>query len=126
MKNILLKISAVVSLLIGLMADFTGTRVLLGSFIPEYNVLTWLVYYNVFMGLVSILTGLLIWKNYSKILVFTIGITAGHISVLLSLLTIYNSVVAQQSINAMIFRSAIWVIIAIVVWKSRSKKINEM
>ena len=99
MKNILLKIAAVVSLLIGLMAAFTGTRVLTGSFIPDYNVLPWLVYYNVFMGLVSILTGLLIWKNYSKILVFPIGITAGHISVLLSLLTIFNSVGAHHSIN---------------------------
>jgi hypothetical protein len=121
MKNILLKIAAVVSLLIGLMAAFTGTRVLLGSFIPDYNVLTWLVYYNVFMGLVSILTGLLIWKNYSKVLVFPLGITAGHISVLLSLLTIFNSVVAQQSINAMIFRSSIWLILLFVVWKNRFK-----
>ena len=120
MKNILLKIAAVVSLLIGLMAAFTGTRVLTGSFIPDYNVLPWLVYYNVFMGLVSILTGLLIWKNYSKVLAFTLSITAGHIIVLLSLLTIFSSFVAQHSINAMIFRSSIWLILLFVVWKSRS------
>ena len=122
MKNILLKIAAVVSLLIGLMAAITGTRVLTGSFIPDYNVLVWLVYYNVFMGLASIFTGILIWKKHLKALTFAIGITAGHINVLLSLLTIFNSVVATQSIKAMIFRSTIWVILFFVVWKNRSTK----
>ena len=121
MKNILLKIAAAVALIIGLMAAITGTRVLTGSFIPDYNVLPWLVYYNVFMGLASIFTGILIWKKHSKALTFTIGITAGHISVLLSLLTIFNSIVAHHSINAMIFRSSIWLILLFVVWKSRSK-----
>jgi len=119
MKNILLKIAGAVALLIGLMAVITGTRVLTGYFVPDHNVLLLLVYYNVFMGFASIITGILIWIKYSKALAFTIGIAVGHISVLLSLLILFNSVVADQSIKAMIFRSVIWIVIFIIVRKTK-------
>ena len=120
MKNILIKIVAGAALLLGLMAVFTGTRVLTGYFDPGYNILPWLVYYNVFMGLVSLFAGLLIWKENAKALLLSGIITVGHISVLLSLLTFFNSVVATQSIKAMIFRSSVWLIIIFVVWKKVS------
>ena len=119
MKSILLKVVAAIALLIGLMAVITGTRVLTGYLIPDYNVLPLLVYYNVFMGFASIFTGILIWIKYSKALAFTVGIAVGHISVLLSLLTLFNSVVADQSIKAMIFRSIIWIVIFIILRKTK-------
>ena len=120
MKNILIKIVAGAALLIGLMAVITGTRVLTGYFEPDYNVLPWLVYYNVFMGFVSLFAAFLIWKENAKALLVSGIITIGHISVLLALLTIFNSVVADHSIKAMIFRSSIWLILTFVVWKKAS------
>ncbi len=121
MKNILLKIAAAVALILGLMGVITGTRVLAGYFDPGYHILPWLVYYNVFTGLVSLFAGILIWKENAKALLFSGIITAGHISVLLSLRIIFDSVVATQSIKAMVFRSTIWIILFFVVWKNRTK-----
>jgi len=122
MKKYLIKIVAGIALLLGLMAVFSGTRVLTGYFEPGYNVLPWLVYYNVFMGLVSLFAAFLIWKENAKALLVSGIITAGHISVLFSLLTIFSSVVATHSIKAMTFRSSIWLILILVVWKKVSKK----
>ncbi len=51
MKNsVYCKIAAVVAVVMGLMAAITGTRVLVGAFVPNYHVLPWLVQYNVIMG----------------------------------------------------------------------------
>ena len=120
MKNIFIKVAAGVAFLIGLMAAITGTRVLTGSFDPGYSVLTWLVIYNVSMGIVSILAGVLIWKEKANAQVLSGIITIGHISVLISLLTIFSSVAATSSIKAMIFRSVIWIVIFLVVRKFSS------
>ncbi len=115
MKNILIKIAAVVALILGLMATIVGTRVLTGSFDPGYNTFVWLISYNVIMGVVSIFAGYLIWNEKSKALLVSGIITIGHISVLISLFTIFSSVIADQSINAMIFRSVVWLAIFLIV-----------
>ncbi len=111
MKNIFLKIAATLALLLGIMATITGTRVLAGDFDPGYTVHFPLVYYNVAMGLVSITAGILIWIKHRFALSFSTVITVGHILVLISLLTLFNDIIARQSVIAMLFRSTLWVII---------------
>ena len=115
MKKTGLKIAAGAAILIGSMSVVTGTRALTGTFNPGYTTFTALISYNVLMGLVSIVAGYLIWKNHKRALSLSGFITIGHIAVLLSLITVFNDIVAQQSVKAMIFRSVIWVVIIITV-----------
>ena len=88
----------------------------------QYTVLSWLVIYNVSMGAISIIAGLLIWKEHSYALRLSGLISVAHITVLSLLLIIFNLVVAPSSIKAMIFRSVIWVIIFIVVQRTSFTK----
>lgn len=122
MKKYATKIAASVALVIGLMAIIAGTRVLTGLIVPAYTVLPWLVYYNVFMGVVSLIAGLLIWKEHGFAFRLSSLIASAHILVLSLLLIIFNTVVAPGSIKAMIFRSVVWVIIFIVVQRFGFKK----
>jgi len=122
MKKILLNMAAVVAVVLGTMAVITGTRVLTGSFVPGYTVLPLLVIYNVSMGAVSILAGILIWKRHRLANLLSGLITVAHIIVLLSLLTLFADIVARQSIMAMLFRSVIWVSIFSVVKKNGGEK----
>jgi hypothetical protein len=114
MKNISLKIVATVAGILGLMAVITGSRVLAGAFDPGYVTHNWLIIYNVFMGIVSLVAGVLIWEESPKAFFGTGLITVAHVSVLLLLLTVFSSVVAHQSIMAMIFRSVVWVVLFLV------------
>ena len=61
--EILKKIAAVLALFIGVMSIFAGSKVLLGIDTKDYNVLTWLIVYNVIMGAISLYAAFLIWKS---------------------------------------------------------------
>ncbi len=119
--NTITKIIAIIAIIIGLMAVITGSRVLLGVFDPGYKYFLTLVSYNVIMGAVSIVAGILIWKQIDKAFLFSIIITALHVSVLLSLVTIFSNIISSHSISAMIFRSIVWIIISLVIWKTNKK-----
>jgi len=110
LKNISQKIAAIIAIFIGLMSVIAGSKVLLAIDTKEYNVLTWLVSYNVAMGIVSIFTAIVIWQNkriYKKLAVVILGI---HFTVFIFLKFI-STQAASESINAMIFRTSIWLII---------------
>ena len=119
MNTILIKITAIVVSLIGLITVITGTRALSGSFNPGYTTFPLLIGYNVFMGLVSIAAGYLIWTKHKLALLVSAIITTGHITVLLSLITVFSGLIAQQSVKAMIFRSVIWLVIFIIVRETK-------
>ncbi len=110
--NILKKIAAVLALFIGLMSVFAGSKVLLGIDIKDYNILTWLVSYNVVFGFISIVTAYLIWKNKKMSKNLTVFILSMHFLVFIYLKFISIGV-ASESVKAMIFRTSIWVIIAV-------------
>lgn len=112
MNKIGLKITASIAILIGVISFVTGSRVLIGSFDPGNTTFRVLIYYNVIMGLISILAGYLIWKNHKNALSLSCFITIGHLVVLLLLKIVFNDVIAQESVMAMLFRSSIWVVIA--------------
>ena len=109
MKN-LYKIASLLTLFIGAMSIFAGSKVLLGIDTKNYTVLNWLVVYNVVFGFFSIVVSYFIFrkKNISKkaiIFIFT-----AHVLMLLYLYFIYKNV-AIESVKAMLFRVSIWVLI---------------
>ena len=104
-------IGALLALFLGIMSTFAGTSVLLGAESKDYNVLQWLVVYNVVLGVISIVTAFLIWKNLSinkKLILVILGM---HFSIFLYLKFI-SETVAVESIQAMVFRVSVWVVIA--------------
>ena len=116
-KIIIPRVVAVAAFIIGLMPIITGTRVLTGSFDPGYTAFPLLISYNIFMGLVSVAAAYFIWNKH-KLAVSIAGLIAGgHILVLISLLTVFNDIIAHQSIKAMIVRSVIWIVIFLFVRK---------
>ena len=106
------KVAAVLSLLIGAISVFAGSKVLLGIESKEYFILTWLVVYNVGFGMISIVTAFRLWKNktYAKRLV--IFILTMHLLVFIYL-KFFSNTAAIESIAAMQFRTIIWVLISL-------------
>jgi len=118
MKN-LNKIASALALFIGIMSVFAGSKVLLGIDTKDYAVLNWLVVYNVLFGVISIIAAYLIWKNNllsKKVVVF---ILAAHTCMTLYLY-FFSEAVALESIKAMSFRLTIWLIISLLVIKSKN------
>jgi len=110
--NILKKIAAILALLIGVLSVFAGSKVLFGIDSKDYNVLIWLVSYNVFFGFISIITAYFIWKGLTKGKNLTLFILTMHFMVFIYL-NFISKTVAIESIKAMIFRAGIWIIIAL-------------
>jgi len=111
MKSNLRKIAAVIAFIIGAMAIFAGSQVVLGK-IMDYYVIDWLPIYNLIVGLISsFITAILIWKGGKFALPAAIGTFASHGIVMLVLLTAYREVVAPDSIKATTVRIVVWLII---------------
>lgn len=110
--DILKKIATALALFIGLMSVFAGSKVLLGIDTKDYNILIWLVFYNVLLGFISIFSAYLIWKEKEKSEYLTIFILAMHFVVFIYL-KLFSTTAASESIKAMIFRTGIWVVIVI-------------
>jgi len=106
------KSAAILALFIGLMSVFAGTKVLLNIDTKDYNVLTWLVSYNVLFGVFSIIAAFLIWKNKVKSKALTLFILLMHFMVFIYLKFVCDSA-ASESIKAMVFRTSIWILIVV-------------
>ncbi len=106
------KTASVIALIIGVMSVFAGTRVLLEIDIKDYNVLIWLVFYNVIFGAISLVVAYHIWKNSTIAKHLSLFILIMHFTVLLYLKFI-NTTVASESIMAMSFRTSVWVLIVV-------------
>lgn len=110
--EILKKIAVFLALFIGIMSVFAGSKVLLGIDTKEYHILTWLVVYNVILGLVSLYAAYLMWKkNYQTNNLISIILTL-HFFVMLFLNFISENA-AHESKMAMIFRTVLWLVISI-------------
>ena len=105
------KFAAVLALLIGTMSAVAGSLVIVGINKPNYQVLDWLVVYNILVGIISIGSAVLIWKKYWRAFATVIIIALAHLTVLALLLTLFREAAAEESIKAMIFRVAIWILI---------------
>ncbi len=107
------KISAALAFTIGALSILMGSKVLIGTYIPDYSVLQWLPVYNVSIGVLSVGVSVIIWKRNPLMRNFSFLIIAFHSIVLILLTTVFNEEVASESMKAMIFRITIWFIIII-------------
>lgn len=108
--------AAILALLIGIMSVISGSMVLLDYNIPNYNVLNWLVIYNVILGGISIVAAILIWKNNKSARKIILAILISHLFVFLYLYFLSQEV-ALESIKAMGFRVSVWTIIFLLTYK---------
>ena len=106
------KIAAFLALFIGLMSVFAGSKVLLGIDTKDYNVLIWLVVYNLVMGFVSLFAAYLMWKNNYRANNMITLILSLHFLVLVYL-NFISDTAAHESQMAMVFRTIVWFTIAI-------------
>ncbi len=123
--SILNKIAAVLAFAIGGTAIFAGGQVLMGSD-PGYYVINWLPLYNYTIGVLTVsITAILIWRNDNLAMSAALVTFSAHAVVMLVLQTAYSSVVAPDSIRAMIVRLIVWVIIlALMFFQSRKNKLR--
>jgi hypothetical protein len=118
------RVAAVLGTMVGLLTITEGGRVLLGVTIPAYPVLTWLVWYNVVMGVVSVAAGVGIWMQRPWSIDLGVNILAFHAIVFAGLVGMqkFGQPVAMVSIFAMMFRTFIWIIIvSLVKWKRQER-----
>ena len=120
--KIVIKVVAALALIMGLMAVITGSRVLLGLFDPGYQYYALLVIYNIIFGILSIITGFLIWQESDKAPLFAYTILGAHLIVLVLLKTVFNDIISVHSVNAMTFRVIAWAFFSFIIWKSKGKK----
>ncbi|MDO9037492.1 MAG: hypothetical protein Q7U59_03990 [Lutibacter sp.] len=119
--KIMYKIAAIIALLIGIMSVISGSLVLLNYNIPNYNVLNWLVIYNVIFGAISMLEAYFIWKNKSLAKNAVVFILAAHTFIAIYL-NFFSETVASESIKAMSFRISIWILIYLLTYKKFNKQ----
>ena len=119
--KIMHKIAAIIALLIGIMSVISGSMVLLNYNMPNYNVLNWLVVYNVILGGISIVAAILIWKNNKSARKIILAILISHLLVFLYLYFL-NQNVAPESIKAMGFRVSVWTVIFLLTYKKINNK----
>jgi hypothetical protein len=118
------KTAAVLALAIGAMSIVAGGMALRG-WEPGYFVLNWLPVYNFSMGVLTVfIPSILIWRESRSAMPIAIGIFGIHAIVLLVLLFAFLDRVATESILAMVFRLAIWVIILGLMFFARHRKID--
>lgn len=119
-KTILIKMAATVAVIFSILTIVEGSKVLFGITQQDYIVFTPLLIYNVIMSLLGLFTGALIWVNHKKILTFTSILTVLHLCVLVvvAIILISDGPVAMHSVKAMTIRSAVWLAITLVMWKT--------
>ena len=114
-------IAAIITLLIGIMSVISGSLVLLNYNIPNYNVLNWLVIYNVIFGAISIVVAYHIWKNNSIAKKMVVFILASHTFIAIYLY-FFSESMALESIKAMSFRISIWILTYLLAYKKFNKQ----
>lgn len=118
MSAFLTKLPSILAFLVGVMSIFAGGMVMRG-WKPGYSVLSWLPVYNFVVGLLTLIPAVLLWVNSRYALTASIVTFGVHTIVLLLLLTVFRGQVANQSIGAMAFRLAAWIVILALLWFRR-------
>lgn len=119
-RKILQRGAAVIAFGFSLLTIIEGSRVLLHIVQPDYIVLQWLLIYNVVMGVVGVVTSVALWMNHRTARTFAVMIMLAHFVVLAIVAAIFhsNGNVSAHSIQAMILRTGIWLLIAFLTWKT--------
>ncbi|MBN8654269.1 MAG: hypothetical protein J0M11_00930 [Anaerolineae bacterium] len=109
------QIASILAFLVGIMSIIAGGKAMQG-WNPGYNVLSWLPVYNFVMGILTLVPAVLLWSNHRFGLAASIATFGVHTLVFLLLLIAFRDQVAVQSIAAMIFRLAVWILILILIF----------
>ncbi len=125
--NLYKMIAAMIAIIFSLLTIVEGSTVLLGISLQDYTVFTPLLVYNVIMGIVGLFAGGIIWFNPKEAMTYTKIILAAHITVMVIVIFIHllSTTVAMHSVQAMIVRVLVWVVIALLTWKSNQSIINK-
>ncbi|MEW6508873.1 MAG: hypothetical protein AB1432_14120 [Bacteroidota bacterium] len=115
MKKLLINIVSTIVIIFSLLSIWEGSRVLLGISVPDYKVFAPLLIYNVVMGFVGVVVGITIFIRHKYSIRYSSIVTLFHISTLITISLLYfnTSSVSAHSINAMIIRSALWLLTTI-------------
>lgn len=116
------RVASILAIVIGLLSIREGGAVLLGMTIPDFPVLTWLVWYNVALGCVSVAAGIGIWTGRYWGRTLALNILTLHAVVFAGLIALYQlgQTVAPRSVFAMMFRTFAWIVIySLLMWKRR-------
>lgn len=111
---------ALIAVLFGIATIIAGTRVLTGSD-PGYIVFRPLLVYNTAMGIAYVAAGVIAWRSldkgkYAAATIFTLNLLVLGI---ISYLYATGSAVAINSVRAMTFRTAVWLVLFIgLAWMS--------
>ena len=105
-------ISSILAIMLGLMTVIAGSKVLLEIDIKDYNVLIWLVSYNIIFGAISIVVAYFIFKNLKHAKQWVLFILTMH-SIVLLYLKFYSDEAATESVKAMTFRVGIWIFVTL-------------
>jgi hypothetical protein len=114
------RVAAILAIVLGMLSVREGGGVLLGVTTPAYHVLPWLVWYNVAMGVASVVAGVGMWKQRAWSISLGLNILTFHGIVFLGLIGLkqYGQDVARISIFAMLFRTFTWMVIySLLKWK---------
>jgi hypothetical protein len=104
------KIASALVFALGAMSIIAGGKAMRG-WNPGYSVLAWLPIYNFLMGIMTLIPAILIWVNSRYAMIVSLVTFGIHALVLALLLTVFRDAVARQSIAAMSFRLATWLIV---------------
>lgn len=118
------RIAALLAFVIGLLTIVEGGIVLLGLETKPYPVLPWLLRYNVAMGFVSLGAGHGLWRGqrWAKTLSRIIRNCHGIVFLWLVGMHLLGMAVAVNSIGAMLFRTAIWTGINVMIRRKEGKR----
>lgn len=118
MSAILDKLPSILAFLVGAMSIVAGGMVMRG-WRPGYSVLSWLPVYNFVVGLLTLIPAVLLWVDSRYALTASIVTFGVHAIVFLLLLAFFRGQVANQSVGAMAFRLAAWILILALLWFRR-------
>ena len=115
------RLASLLAIAPGLLSIKEGGSVLLGISVKSYTILPWLVWYNVVLGFVAVFVGIGIWKQQTWGARYAITILTLHsfVFTILIILLVFEEAVAVNSILAMLFRTAIWSAIVVLLGRKR-------
>ena len=109
------RVVSAVAIIFGLATVLAGSRVLSGVD-PGYVVFRPLLIYNVLMGMAYIAAGVAIWRGLRHGRFAAATILVLNVVVLFTVIVVFarSAAVAPDSVRAMIFRTAVWFVLLIV------------
>ncbi len=118
------RVASILAVVLGLLSIREGGSVLLGLTKPAYYGIPWLVWYNVVMGVVSVVAGAGMGMRRTWSISLSVNILVFHGIVFFGLIGMqqYGQAVAVNSIFAMMFRTFTWIVIYLLLKWNRQEE----